>query len=210
MTSETSPQTQQNQTDPDSIVRLGGWLFERRTWLPLPIAAALLLVRAGEGSPATPWVVGGAPVVALGELVRLWAVRHIGVISRTRSDRLGPLVSTGPFALVRNPLYLGNIALWAGFALSAHLVWMAPVLVLVLGFAYHAIVRWEERLLESRRGEEYRAYAARVPRWVPSFAPAAAERHAAPFSWRGTLFSERGTLIAIAAGYALLWMKSRV
>ena len=49
------------------------------------------------------------------------AVHHIGVISRTRSDRLGPLVASGPFALVRNPLYLGNIALWVGFALTARL-----------------------------------------------------------------------------------------
>ena len=57
--------------------------------------------------------------MAAGELLRFWAVRHIGVISRTRSDRLGPLVETGPFALIRNPLYLGNIALWVGFTLSA-------------------------------------------------------------------------------------------
>ncbi len=60
--------------------------------------------------------------VGAGELLRLWAVRHIGVISRTRSDRLGPLISTGPFGWVRNPLYIGNLALWSGFTVSAGLV----------------------------------------------------------------------------------------
>jgi protein-S-isoprenylcysteine O-methyltransferase Ste14 len=40
----------------------------------------------------------------------------------------GPLVSSGPFARVRNPLYLGNIAIWIGFALTARLVWLAPVI----------------------------------------------------------------------------------
>ena len=102
-----------------------------------------------------------------GEALRLWAVRHIGVISRTRSDRLGPLVETGPFALIRNPLYVGNLALWVGFTLSARLVWLVPIVLIILGLEYHAIVRWEESLLESRRGDEYRAYAGRVPRWIP-------------------------------------------
>ena len=45
---------------------------------------------------------------------------------------------------------------------------MVPVAVVLLGLEYHAIVRWEERLLESRLGERYRTYAARVPRWIPT------------------------------------------
>ena len=143
-------------------------------------------------------------------MIRLWAVRHIGVISRTRSDRLGPLVSSGPFAIVRNPLYIGNIALWVGFALSARLVWMAPIIVVVLGLEYHAIVGWEERLLEERQGDAYRAYAAHVPRWMPLFRMPPASASPAPVSWRETLFSERGTLIAIAIGYALLRVKPQI
>ncbi len=169
--------------------------------------------------PAT-FVAAGALVVALGELIRLSAVRHIGVISRTRSDRLGPLVSTGPFRLVRNPLYLGNLGIWAGFAISANLLWLVPMIVVLLGLEYHAIVRWEETLLESRMGDSYRDYMQRVPRWVPAFAEAAArqaprgakatapEAAAAPFSLGETLFSERGTLIAIVASYVLLFLKA--
>jgi protein-S-isoprenylcysteine O-methyltransferase Ste14 len=104
----------------------------------------------------------GLTLVAAGELLRLWGVRHIGVISRTRSERLGPLVGSGPFALVRNPLYLGNVALWVGFTVSAGLLWLVPVVVVFLAVVYHAIVRWEETLLEGRRGDEYREYARRV------------------------------------------------
>jgi protein-S-isoprenylcysteine O-methyltransferase Ste14 len=185
------------------FVRVGGWLFQRRTWLPLPLALALLLIPSGE--PRRFFFFVGVAIVALGELLRLWAVRHIGVISRTRSDRLGPLVASGPFALVRNPLYLGNLALWIGFALSAQLPWMVPVIVVMLGFEYHAIVRWEERLLEARRGDEYREYALRVPRWMPKNNRSASS--AVAFSWRETFFAERGTLLAIAAGYLLLWIK---
>jgi hypothetical protein len=86
---------------------------------------------------------------------------------------------------------------------------MAPVIVVLLGAEYHAIVRWEERLLESRLGDAYRAYAERVPRWVPTFT-GTPDRLDGTYSWRETLFSERGTIIAIAGGYVLLWIKSLV
>lgn len=202
------PENQQQQPDPGTLLKLGGWLFRRRTLLPLPIILALLLIRAGEARPSRLPMVAGIAAVALGEALRLWGVHHIGVISRTRSDRIGPLVVSGPFAYVRNPLYLGNIALWVGFALSARLVWLAPVIAVVLALEYHAIVRWEERLLDQRLGEPYRAYMKTVPRWIPR-AGTGSSSGVGGYRWRDTLFSERGTLIAIAVGYVLLWLKGR-
>ena len=210
----------------DLTTRLGGWLFRHRTSLPLPFAAAILGLRAGEMSRSAGLVAAGVAVTVLGEILRLWGVRQIGAISRTRTDRLGPLVDSGPFALLRNPLYVGNIALWTGFALTARLAWLAPLIPVLLGLEYHAIVRWEEHLLESRLGDAYRSYAARVPRWVPtlhhgghrgdggnnpehSTAVFAEPSMVASFSWRETIFSERGTLAAIVAGYVLLWLKAR-
>jgi hypothetical protein len=113
------------------------------------------------------------------------------------------------------------------------LIWLAAAILVLLAVEYHAIVRWEEALLESRLGQAYRDYAARVPRWIPMFnrgdrkrrrdergeedlfgrdlsvfsASSAVKQEA--FSWRATLFSERGTLVAMAAGYFLLWIKAR-
>src|SRR3954467_4606577 len=197
---------------PGALERAGGWLFRQRTWLPVPIAVALLLIPPDDLpqhlSTSLVWL--GVPIVALGELLRLWAVHHIGVISRTRSDRLGPLIDTGPFSLVRNPLYLGNILLWVGFAVSARLLWLAPVIVAVLAFEYHTIVKWEEGLLTARIGAAYGDYTRRVPRWVPAVRVPSTAQDAARFSWRDTLYRERGTLIAIATAYLLLWFKSRL
>jgi protein-S-isoprenylcysteine O-methyltransferase Ste14 len=198
-------------TPQDTTTRIGGWLFRHRTALPVPVAVLILTLRIGESTPS-PFVVGvGAGITVIGELIRLWGVHHIGAISRTRSDRLGPLVASGPFALVRNPLYVGNIALWVGFAITARLVWLAPVILALLALEYHAIVRWEEALLETRLGQDYREYAARVPRWIPSLhrGDRGLRRATEGFSWRATLFSERGTFIAIAVGYILLWVKLR-
>lgn len=207
-----------DQRSPDSTTKIGGWLFRHRTSIPVPFALALLLLRVGESPFSWTLVLAGAVLTLGGELIRLWAVHHIGVISRTRSERLGPLIATGPFGLVRNPLYIGNVLLWVGFAVTARLLWLAPVVLVLLALEYHAIVRWEERLLEARRGDEYRAYCARVPRWVPRRAGAARREpayaadsasSARNFSWAETLFSERGTLIAIVIGYGLLWVKAR-
>jgi protein-S-isoprenylcysteine O-methyltransferase Ste14 len=215
---QTTTKAQVTQQDPDTLRRLGGWLFRYRTSIPLPIALALLFVPApGSLSPlSTSLFPLGVLSVAVGEAVRLWAVHHIGTISRTRSDRLGPLVDGGPFALVRNPLYLGNILLWLGFALSARLLWLAPGIVVLLGFEYHAIVRWEETLLSERLGDSYRRYLERVPRWIPSFSdartnpPENTPGSTHVFSWRDTFYSERGTLMAIAVGYVLLAVKSKL
>ena len=219
------------ETAPDSTTRLGGWLFRHRTLLPLPAAVALLTLRLGEAPPSAVLTAAGVAITVVGELLRMWGVQHIGAISRTRSDRVGPLVASGPFAYLRNPLYVGNIALWVGFAVTARLLWLAPAIAVLLALEYHAIVRWEEQLLESRLGQTYRTYAAQVPRWLPGTlnrrgradrieqdfsaasaipAPSAFSPPArVSFSWGEVLFSERGTLIAIAVGYVLLWMKLR-
>ena len=205
------------QTDSDTLTKIGCWLFRHRTTIPLPVAAAILTLRVGESPLSTVLVATGVAITVVGELLRLWGVQHIGAISRTRSDRLGPLVASGPFALVRNPLYVGNIALWAGFAVAARLLWLVPIIVVLLGLEYHAIVRWEEQLLESRLGDAYRDYASRVQRWLPlpSFNRRARKERGEEnlsrdsFSWRDTLFSERGTFVAIAVGYLLLWLKAR-
>jgi protein-S-isoprenylcysteine O-methyltransferase Ste14 len=200
-------------TQSDPVVRLGGWLFKHRTSLPIPLALALLIVPAGDAPSAVP-AASGMALVAAGESLRFWGVGHIGSISRTRSERLGPLVRTGPFAFVRNPLYLGNIGIWAGFAVAARLHWLAPVIVLVLALEYHAVVRWEEQLLAGRFGEPYREYAARVPRWLPRVPARRDARRAGDspvrFSWRDAAYSERGTLIAVAVGFGLLYLKERV
>jgi protein-S-isoprenylcysteine O-methyltransferase Ste14 len=203
------------QTDPDNLTRLGGWLFRHRTSLPLPVALAIVTLPVGEPPPSAAFIAVGVAITAAGEALRLWGVHHIGAISRTRSERLGPLVDTGPFALLRNPLYIGNIALWVGFAIAARLLWLAPVSAVLLVAEYHLIVKWEERLLEERLGEAYHDYVNRVPRWLPlsTFNRGARkdrrEKDFSSFSWGETLFSERGTLIAMAAGYLLLWLKAR-
>jgi hypothetical protein len=87
---------------------------------------------------------------------------------------------------------------------------LAPIIVVLLALEYHAIARWEEQLLLARIGEPYQAYTAQVPRWVPRLPGLPAPAQPQTFSWGDTLFSERGTLMALVFGYALLYLKERV
>jgi protein-S-isoprenylcysteine O-methyltransferase Ste14 len=184
---------------------IGGWLFRSRSWLPVPLVLLLLIGHWGRvGTPAVMMPIGAA-LVLLGEFMRLWAVRQIGVISRTRSGRLGRLVTEGPFSLVRNPLYVGNLLLWTGFTVWSGKLWLLALAWTLFLLQYSAIIRFEETLLTQRFGEEYTAYMTRVPRWWPRLANlglALGDRAHHP--WRDTLFSERGTLIAVAAISTLL------
>lgn len=186
----------------------GGWVFRQRTWLPVPFALALVLLRLAEVEAEWP-LLAGPSLVLLGQGVRLWAVRHIGVISRTRALRLGPLVATGPYTLTRNPLYVGNALMWSGFVIWSELVWMLPVAWALFALQYGAITQWEEHRLADSFGDQYLAYARVTPRWIPRLRglPAAWDQPAS-HAWRDVLFSERGTLITLAVMSTLLLLKA--
>jgi len=76
------------------------------------------------------------------------------------------LVTSGPYRLTRNPMYVGMAFLYLGFALPLGAIWSLALLpAVLLGVDRIAIVR-EERYLEAKFGEEYRAYKGRVRRWL--------------------------------------------
>ncbi len=76
------------------------------------------------------------------------------------------LVTTGPFAYTRNPMYLGHIIFLAGLVLTLHSAF-AALLTVVTAIWFHFRVLRDERRLKQRFGEPYFAYAAGVKRWIP-------------------------------------------
>ncbi len=187
--------------------RMGAWAFRQRSWLPVPLALVLIVV--SWRSVQSPWAFyAGGGVVLGGLAVRMWAVRRIGTISRTRANRQGPLITSGPYAWVRNPLYVGNWLLWTGCVLLSELLWMLPVAWAIFALQYGAIAAYEESRLRGHYGAAYDEYARVVPRWMPRAGPRWTSRiPPTAHPWPEVVFSERGTLIAAAAMTILLILK---
>ncbi len=110
----------------------------------------------------------GAILMVLGLWVGGWGERTMkraGTNVRPSLPAL-VLVTAGPFAYSRNPLYLSVIALYAGITLVVNAVWPFLLLVPAVLVAHFGIVRREERYLDAKFGDAYRGYAARVRRWI--------------------------------------------
>ena len=76
------------------------------------------------------------------------------------------IVQSGPFRYSRNPLYLSLTLLYVGIALLVDSLWPFLLLPFLIGVMIKGVIAREERYLEAKFGEEYRAYAARVRRWL--------------------------------------------
>ena len=76
------------------------------------------------------------------------------------------LVTSGPFALTRNPIYLGNTLALAGAGLLSSNPWLPLGAALAARAVADLAIVPEERHMAARFGEDWTAYARRVPRWL--------------------------------------------
>jgi len=158
------------------IPRLVGVLVWTAGAVGLHAAVPFQLSRLGRPArpaPPAPAVRGaGLVTVAAGGTLMAWAfAAHYQQAPRgwpLESGLVpGYLLRQSPYRLIRNPMYAGEATVWAGWGLvyASPAVW-AGLAVVCTGLA--GTVRWEDRRLLQRFGDDYRAYLADVPRWVPS------------------------------------------
>jgi protein-S-isoprenylcysteine O-methyltransferase Ste14 len=140
---------------------------------------ALALV--GRGKPSAASIARGLPVAIAGELLRCWAVGYSGETTRNDVVTAAELVTAGPYAYARNPLYIGNFLTAAGFAVAFTGKNCRPMRALLIGGSlaamgavYATIVPHEEAFLHSQFGDAFDRYCERVPRYVPQLRPAQA------------------------------------
>ncbi len=156
-------------------------------------------------------MVVGFLLIVWGEGIRFWGVSIAGSETRT-TGRVGGtyLITNGPFAYVRNPLYVGNMLLYAGVGvMSMALVpWLLIIAVAWFYVQYHLIVTQEEEYLAERFGGEYEEYRRRVGRFVPRLKHYVSSNPPAKLVSVGEgLASERRTLQAIGLVTLLLVAK---
>ncbi len=141
-------------------------IFRLRGLLPVP---AIFIMFAWSSPTVVSFALGGA-IVLLGELIRLWAA---GFIKKYRVSAVDAdeLVTGGPYAHVRNPLYWGNFFIGLGFAVIANW-WPAYVLFAsVYFYIYSSVIPHEEDYLRETFGRVYERYCESVPRLIPRLSP---------------------------------------
>jgi protein-S-isoprenylcysteine O-methyltransferase Ste14 len=188
---------------------LGAALYRARSWTAVPFAIALLAV----ARPSAPLLAWGALLVLCGEALRVSGLRHLDATARGGRLHADALATGGPFRFVRNPIYLGNVLLVAGFLVAggvAHPAFLACAAA-ALAIQYGAIIAAEEAFLARRFPEAFARYRARVPRLVPRllprrapYAPATTPRRAT----RDVLRAEFRTLHTLALLFILIGFRN--
>lgn len=132
-------------------------------WIPMPVTLSSPMKNVGA--------VAGFVAFVAGVLLTLWGRHALGpmwTVTTTTGVRLHTdhqLIRTGPYAIVRHPMYLGFLLMLAGTVLI-YRTWVL-IAYLVLAIArFSGRARIEERALAETFGPNWRAYARQVPMWV--------------------------------------------
>ena len=144
-------------------------LKKARFLLAYPLAAWLFIVAYTTESR----LLAGIVLAVLGLLVRFWANGYVGHVKvnwtqKLRGDaKIGQLITAGPYAYVRHPLYLGAFLIGAGMCLIVGNLWLAAAALAFFLVVYRRKMAQEETLLRDELGTAYMVYHAAVPRWLP-------------------------------------------
>jgi protein-S-isoprenylcysteine O-methyltransferase Ste14 len=158
----------------ERFAALGTRIFHRRMHVGLTavlLAAFVFRPRHFFGAHQMAGTVLSLLFVLAGLALRAWAAGCAGGHTRLATIEAPRLATGGPFAYVRNPIYLASVVLGLGMVGLLGDPWMLTLYVAVFVFLYTSIVPAEERFLRGRFGETYVRYCAHVPRVLPHLRP---------------------------------------
>lgn len=146
-------------------------IFEVVFGLPLLAAIALHLIVplvVPRGFLTRTMMFGGIALIITGTALVVLARRELAQRGQpTDPGRpTSKLVTSGVFAISRNPLYLGGVCIFGGIALLLNLLWIGVLLLPAIVACHYLLIAPEERYLATKFGAEYRKYAASVHRWI--------------------------------------------
>jgi isoprenylcysteine carboxyl methyltransferase (ICMT) family protein YpbQ len=152
--------------------------FARRRRTMFATIIPLLMWVFSDPTPAS--LLMGLAFVAVGQAIRIWSAGHI--------YKNQDVATGGPYAYVRNPLYLGSFIISVGLAVMTNRWWAYLVVAAQFLFFYYLAILSEERYLSSTLGEPYLKYRETVPRFWPTKG-----RHPEPngaFAWEQVSYNK--------------------
>jgi protein-S-isoprenylcysteine O-methyltransferase Ste14 len=176
---------------------MGRRIFHRRLHVGLAVVAVMawcIRPRAIFGDYQMMGTAASLTLVLLGLAGRVWAAGCAGRHTRRASIEAPRLITGGPYAYVRNPIYFASIVLGLGMVGLLGDPWMLIPYVGVFVFLYASIVPAEEQFLQAQFGEEYARYRLHVPRLWPRLR---AWRDAQPVEFDATAFLYEARLVLV-------------
>ncbi len=186
---------------------LGQFFFKYRSYTPIPLVLMVIYF----ARPTMAGIITGLIFITLGESIRIHANRYAGGATRTVKVGASALCTSGPFARVRNPLYIGNMFLYTGIVLFAGAPSVPLMMAITWGFfviQYSLIVSLEEETLRTKFGKEYENYCINVPRLLPRLKAWAGDDDRQPKTIKATLKIEKRTLQNIAVIMVIIILRS--
>ena len=181
--------------------------FKNRSYTPIPIALMIIYFTGTANTFRFP----GVLLLLIGEAIRIWAVSHAGGATRTLNVGAPSLCTSGPYALSRNPLYLGNMFMYIGIVIIAGIQNGLFMVVLTAAFfliQYTLIVSLEEETLDNLFGKKYLEYKKHVPPIIPRLKPWSGAKQTKPATLLQTLNTEKRTLQNVSLILLLIYIKS--
>lgn len=162
---------------PGGFVLLGSFLFFSQ---PTPLS-----------------ILYGLPISIIGLLIRSWAAGHLA--------KNEDLAQSGPYAHVRNPLYLGSLFLAGGLVYGSRSPAVFGIFTAAFLLIYLPVIQLEEQHLRSLF-PGYAQYAARVPALIPTFRTAASQKQFRPELFRRN--KEWKAMLGYLCGLAWLYWRA--
>lgn len=194
-----------------SSVAVGNAFFRvRNTLFPILIVLAVLAGRPrvilGRADVDRALGLAGIVVALAGQAVRLVTIGYEYIERGGKDGKVyaSRLVDGGVYAVVRNPMYVGNALIAAGMTLVAGSPIISLVVLPFFLFIYHTIVSSEEAYLGRQFGPAYQDYCARVPRWMPSLRRLGSVLAGGRYEWRRAVRKELSTMAGLFTGLVLL------
>jgi protein-S-isoprenylcysteine O-methyltransferase Ste14 len=188
----------------------GNWLFRRRSWLPVFMIVAGVVIMYISNRQAIIFDMRDELIFLgvsfLGELIRIVTVGYAPRNTSGRNTVAGQVAdelnTTGIYSLIRHPLYLGNFFMWLGPVLFLRSVTFTIVFMLLYWLYYERIMFAEEQFLRRKFGEKYDKWSMKVAPFIPysfNYVPSQLS-----FSLRNVLKREYNSFVNIFLIFILL------
>lgn len=180
----------------------GDFLFKNRSFLPvLIILPGLLVFVLGlpdfDQNIDFQWELICLAIALLGLLVRCIAIGYSADNTSGRNTSEGQIAdhinTTGPYSVVRHPLYLGNYFMWLGIACLTRNFWFIVAFTFVYWLYYERIMYAEEEYLRDKYGARYSDWASGVPAFIPAIGQW--KKSHLSFSWTKIIRQEKAGIL---------------